>query len=476
MKFPPGFRFGAATAAYQIEGSWNVSDKAESVWDRFTHEHKYYVDSGSNGDVACDSYNRWKDDVRIAKELNLHFYRFSISWPRLLPTAFSNKISDDGRNYYNQLIDALLEEGIEPIVTLFHLDLPQRLQDLGGWANPLIIDWFANYARVVFSLYGDRVKTWITINEPLLICEMSYSDSNLAPGIESIELGNYLCAKNVLLAHATAWRIYDEEFRPKYHGKVSLTNILIWYEPTTGNDSNLGNLANQLCNGIYTHPIFSKTGNWPQSVIKIVDERSKLLGYPYSLLPEFTKKEIEFIKGTYDFFGMNYYISKSIRKSLVNEHIPLWPLEGVPILGAILESQPTWTSGATKWFSAHPPGLRKVLNWIRHNYGDQEIYIMENGYATADTELEDFDRISYLKDHLEQVLLAMKDGVNVTRYTIWSLMDNFEWSDGYTIKFGLYEVDFSSPERTRTPRKSAEYYKNVIETHSLSDFYVKNEL
>ncbi|XP_028029941.1 myrosinase 1-like [Bombyx mandarina] len=227
---------------------------------------------------------------------------------------------------------------------------------------------------------------------------------------------------------------------------------------------------------MYTHPIFSKTGNWPQSVIKIVDERSKLLGYPYSLLPEFTKEEIEFIKDTYDFFGMNYYISKSIRKSLVNEHIPLWPLEGVPILGAILESQPTWTSGATKWFSAHPPGLRKVLNWIRHNYGDQEIYIMENGYATADTELEDFDRISYLKDHLEQVLLAMKDGVNVTRYTIWSLMDNFEWSDGYTIKFGLYEVDFSSPERTRTPRKSAEYYKNIIETHSLSDFYVKNEL
>ncbi|CAH2265650.1 jg15734 [Pararge aegeria aegeria] len=295
--FPPGFKFGAATAAYQVEGAWNTSDKSESIWDVFTHNHPDAIIDGSNGDLACDSYHHWKWDVEIASELGLHFYRFSISWTRLLPNGFSNNISEDGKKYYSDLIDALLAKGIEPVVTLYHWDLPQSLQKLGGWANPLIVDWFARYARVAYHLYADRVKTWITLNEPVIYCEVNYAAGMHAPGILSPGIGGYLCGRHSVLAHAKAWRIYDEEFKPKYQGKVSLTNQLMWFEPENEDEKESADLTQQFWAGIYTHPIFSEEGGWPPALEKKIAEKSEQEGYAVSRLPPFTPEEKQFVRG-----------------------------------------------------------------------------------------------------------------------------------------------------------------------------------
>ncbi|KPJ08092.1 Myrosinase 1 [Papilio machaon] len=406
-KFPPGFKWGAATSSYQIEGAWNVSDKGENIWDRFIHNNPDVIIDSSNGDIACDSYHNWQEDVRIAAELGLDFYRFSISWPRLLPLGTSEKISEVGKDYYNNLINGLLEKGIQPVVTLYHWDLPQRLQDLGGWANPYIVDWFADYARIAYKLFGDRVKTWVTINEPIVVCDVAYNTGSFAPGVKDPEFASYLCNKNILLAHAKAWRIYDEEFKPKYHGKAGITNQLFWIEGASSEYEELAELVRQYMAGMYSHAIYTKEGGWPPQIEKLIAEKSKKEGHPRSRLPPFTKEEIELIKGTYDFYGFNYYTSRQVRKSRTGDVIRYWPLGS----GAI---------------------------WLAIN----------------------------------------EDGVNVTGYTAWSLMDNFEWTDGYITKFGLYEVDFTDPKRPRTPRTSAKYYKDVIRSHSHEVYhkYMKDEL
>ncbi|XP_052741535.1 myrosinase 1-like [Bicyclus anynana] len=474
-KFPPGFKFGAATAAYQIEGAWNISDKSESIWDVFSHERPGAIVDGSNGDVACDSYHQWRRDVEIASELGLHFYRFSISWTRLLPNGFTNHVSEDGKRYYSDLIDALLEKGIQPVVTLYHWDLPQSLQNLGGWTNPLIADWFGQYTRVAYTLYGDRVKTWITINEPVIYCQASYGSGLHAPGIISIGLGGYLCSKNSVLAHAKAWRIYDEEFRPKYKGKVSLTNQLTWFEPVTEDEQESADLALQLWTGIYAHPIFSEEGGWPAELEKRIAEKSRQEGYPVSRLPPFTEEEKEFVRGTYDFFGFNFYTARTTRKAKAGEEVGPWPFTGAPDLGVVLSVRADWPR-ASDWIFIYPKALRLQLSWVKQQYGDVDIFILENGIAGHDTDLDDQYRVKFYRDHLEQVLLAIQeDDVKVSCYTAWTMIDNFEWSDGYRSKLGLYEVDFEAPARTRRPRASAHYYKSVIKSHSL-DVDINNKI
>ncbi|CAH0597137.1 unnamed protein product [Chrysodeixis includens] len=476
LSFPPGFKFGAATAAYQIEGAWNVSDKGENIWDRFVHEDPTRIRNQENGDVACDSYNQVERDIEIAAELGLDYYRFSLSWSRILPTGFPNKISEDGTSYYNKLIDGLLAKGIQPFITLYHWDLPQSLQDLGGWTNPLIADWFSDYARVVFTLFGDRVKMWLTLNEPIVICDLSYNSARLAPGVYSPHVGSYICNKNVLLAHAKAWRIYDEEFKPKYHGKVSLANQLIWFEGKTEADAELAELTIQNMAGRYSHPIYSKEGGWPPGIEKILEENSLKRGFPRSMFPSFTQEEKEFIRGTYDFYAMNHYTSRYIRPAKEGETFRIWPLGDAEDLNAKIEVHPDWPTTASMWFFVNPEGIRKQLVWLKENYGDLEFMITENGLATFDG-LDDTNRVEYYREYLKQVLVAIKEyGVNVTHYTAWTLIDNFEWVDGYHSKFGLYEIDFSDPKRTRTPRLSAHWYKKVIKAHSLDVTATKDEL
>ncbi|KAJ0171327.1 hypothetical protein K1T71_012877 [Dendrolimus kikuchii] len=469
MSFPPGFKFGAASASYQVEGAWNVSDKSISVWDKLVHDNSESVSDRSTGDVACDSYHLWQRDIEMAEELGLHFYRFSISWPRLLPNGYTNYISKDGQEYYDNLINGLLEKGIEPLATIYHWDLPQNLQNLGGWLNPLITDLFADYAKVVFSLYGDRVKTWITINEPVVMCDLTFNTGTMAPPLVIDDVGAYICNKNTMIAHAKAWRIYDQEFRALYNGEVSLANQLFWFDPLTPDDEDMAEAARENMAGRYSHPIYSKDGGWPPVIEKMIAEVSRKRGYKKSNLPEFTQEEIELVRGTFDFYALNHYTSRLIRHAEPGEELQPWPFGDAPDLNGKIHINPDWAGTTSSWFFVNPEGLRRQLVWLKKQYGDIKFLITENGYASG-AGLRDTERVNYYRDYLEQVLLAIKeDGVNVIGYTAWTLMDNFEWMDGYESKFGLYEVDFDSPMRTRTPRASANYYKSIIKAHRLID-------
>ncbi|CAH2097439.1 unnamed protein product [Euphydryas editha] len=476
LSFPSNFKFGAATSAYQIEGGWNADGKGENIWDRKTHEYRGLFSDNSTGDIASDSYHKWRDDVRIAKELGLDFYRFSISWVRILPSGFTNHINIDGVKYYSDLIDDLLVEGIEPIITLYHWDLPVKISDMGGWTNPLIVQWFGDYARVIFSLYADRVKTWITINEGVVICDFGYNSGVLAPNIKETIFAPYLCNKHVLLAHAKAYRIFDKEFRPKYEGRISITNHLLWIEPSSSKDVELAELARQHMVGRYSHPIYSKKGGWPPSIEKLMLKISFEQGYKESRLPTFTEEEKKFVQGTADFYGMNFYITYLIRQANPGEDIGLWFLSGSPELNAILEHPPNVPYGFSKIIPIYPKGIRKQLAWLKKQYGDIDILITENGFPVSGVHLEDYERIQFYNQYLEQVLLSLHvDNVSITGYTLWSLIDNFEWIEGYKEKYGLYHVNFNDPERKRTPRASAYYYACVIKNHSLNDTCVEKK-
>ncbi|KAI5639819.1 glycosyl hydrolase family 1 domain-containing protein [Phthorimaea operculella] len=432
--FPPGFKFGAASASYQVEGAWNHSDKSENVWDHFSHNHPELIAGGATGDVACDSFNQWQTDVDLTAELGLHFYRFSLSWSRILPSGFPDRVSEEGTRYYNNLINGLLEKGVEPVVTIYHWDLPQRLQNMGGWFNPLIEQWFSDYARVVYELFGDRVKTWLTLNEPLVICDLSYSSGQLAPGILEPEMMN-VCTKNLLLAHARAYRIYDEEFRSKYNGQVSLANHALWLEPESDSpkDAELTELLMQLQVGRYAQPIFGD-GGWPAAVEKLVEDRSKRDGHPRSILPTFTEEEKEFIKGTFDFFALNHYTSRTVSPGpeLPWTTTSPWPLGDKHDVPAKLGVRKEWPVAENAWLNINPAGLRNALVWLKERYGDIPIMITENGYASKGMTLDDQRRVDYYEGYLDAVLKAIKeDKVNVTGYTAWTLLDNFEWFDGY---------------------------------------------
>ncbi|XP_063542754.1 myrosinase 1-like [Cydia strobilella] len=470
-RFPDGFKFGIATSSYQIEGGWNASDKGVSIWDHFVHTKPEAIGDRSNGDVACDSYHKWREDIQLLEDLNVDFYRFSISWPRVLPTGFPNYISEDGARYYSDLIDGLLEKGIEPVVTMYHWDLPQPLQDLGGWTNPLISEWFADYARVIYDLYGDRVKIWVTINEATAVCDIGYDDLH-APGLESEGRGSYLCTKHVLLAHAKAYRLYEAEYKLKYQGQVSLTNQMMWLEPETVEDTELTELAIALSIDRYCYPIFSLAGGWPPALERYMAQKSAQEGEPRSRLPPFTQEEIQLVRGSYDYLGLNHYTTHTARPAASGETIGTYLIDGFKELDVKLGTRPEWSSTASGWLKVYPEGFRALLSYIKQQYGDTSIYIMENGFPDAGTDLDDQPRVDYYTSYLEQVLLAMEeDGVNVVGYSAWSLMDSFEWNDGYQVRLGLHHVDFTSPARTRTARRSAKYYAAVARTKDIDAEY-----
>lgn len=213
-----------------------ITGKSLNIWDYLTHTDPCSIKDCSNGDIADNSYHLYKRDVEMMRELGIHYYRFSLSWPRILPTSFPDQINEAGVQYYNNLIDELLKYNIEPMITLYHWDLPQKLQELGGWSNPHMIDWFSDYARIAYQLFGDRVKYWITINEPYQVCNQGYGDTVKAPRLNIKGVGEYMCSKNLLLAHAKAYHIYDEEFRSSQGGVVFIAFSAQWYEPETEKD------------------------------------------------------------------------------------------------------------------------------------------------------------------------------------------------------------------------------------------------
>ncbi|XP_047112347.1 myrosinase 1-like [Schistocerca piceifrons] len=462
--FPPGFMFGAATAAYQVEGGWNADGKGENSWDRITHTHPELVTDGSNGDIACDSYHRYKEDVKAIKEMGMDFYRFSISWTRILPDGTASNVNEKGIDYYRTMMTELLDNGIQPMVTMFHWDLPQPLQEMGGWMNPLMADFFEDYARVLFSQFGDLVKWWITFNEPGHTARSYTTNFIVLPFYELRKQGaNYMAIDTILKAHARVYHMYDKEFRPRQGGKVGITMHTFWYEPPNDTEEarEACSLAIQFDLGIFTHPIFSKTGDYPEVVKRKVAAASLADGWRKSRLPELSQEWIRKIKNTADFFGLNHYTTYYAELS-ENSH---WWLHDS---GVHLSQDPKWPAATSSWLRIVPWGLNKLLNWIKNEYDNPPVMITENGFSTTGEEgLHDTQRINYFIKYLNAVLDSVDDGCNILGYTVWSVLDNFEWARGYSEKFGLYQVDFSHPHRTRTPRDSAKLIKDICHSRKI---------
>uniref|UniRef100_A0A2H1V873 SFRICE_008433 n=1 Tax=Spodoptera frugiperda TaxID=7108 RepID=A0A2H1V873_SPOFR len=470
-KLPEGLKLGVATASFQIEGGWNAADKSPSIWDIYTHMPGKIKD-GTDGNDTCKSYEFYQRDIQMLKFLGVDFYRFSISWPRVLPTGFANKISEDGIGYYSRLVDELLANGIEPVVTLYHWDLPQSLQDLGGWANPLIADWFEDYARVLYDALGDRVKTWITLNEPKQFIIYGYGMERFAPNIVSAGIGDYIAVKNALMAHAKAWHLYDKEYREKQKGTCGITIATDFREglSDTPEDVELGHMVMDFEAGFYSHPIFSSTGGFPERMIKRIAEKSAEQGFPRSRLPELSQEEIDFIKGTSDFYGFNHYSTKFYTADGYEKG--MYPIPSYEDDIGAVSSYKDYTPAPTIHTTKIPNGIRKALNWVKDNYNNPTVLITENGYGNYGG-VDDPERIDYYKAYLDAVLDAIEvDGCNVATYTAWSLMDNFEWDSGLGAKFGLFEVDFDDEQRTRKAKLSALWYKDFIAQRSLDPDYL----
>nr|XP_022915744.1 myrosinase 1-like [Onthophagus taurus] len=470
QKFPNEFKFGVATSAYQVEGAWNVNGKGQNIWDTATHYNNFIVDN-STGDVACDAYHKTDTDVNLLKNLGVHFYRFSISWSRILPYGFANDTNPDGIHYYNNLINKLLQNGIQPMVTIFHWDLPQSLQDLGGWTNPLMSDYLLDYAKVLFNQFGDRVKYWITINEAQILCTGGYEGSplmKLAPDYNSPGIGPYLCGHTLLISHYKVYRYYQKHLKEKQKGKVGITHQSIWYEPNSKNkdDVNAAETKLQFELGWFAHPIFSKYGDYPSVMKQRIGRLSKEQNYPRSRLPTFTMHEIRELRGSADFLGYNHYTTR-ICKPGTNATQPSLESDA----GVTCFQNSSWPSSSAPWLKVVPWGFRKILNWIRTQYNNIEVIVTENGFADRG-DINDCGRVKYMNSYLEELRDAInKDGCNVTAYIAWSFIDNFEWASGYTQKFGLYHVDFNSPNRTRTAKRSSYNYQNIIKTGKIDKNY-----
>ncbi|KAJ8963456.1 hypothetical protein NQ318_018938 [Aromia moschata] len=463
--FPDDFMFGTATASYQVEGAWNEDGKGEHLWDRFTHINSSAIYNGENGDVAADTYHKWEEDVQLLKNLGVDFYRFSISWTRILPTGYIHKINQPGIDYYKNFIKALKANGIEPFVTIFHWDLPQSLYEIGGWANPRMADYYADYARVVIRELGEDVKYWLTFNEPKQFCR-NYEYGTVRPTIITPGTGIYMCAHTVLLSHAKVYHMYDEEFRSTQNGQMSIVINSDFGEEITNRTEDIEAAERQrhFTFGLYANPIFK--GNWPQVVIDRVKFRSENENFTRSRLPEFTDEEIEYIKGTYDFVAVNTYSGRLIRD--VDE--PSFDTPGYNNDKKLLQViDPSWELAANGW-PIVPWEMRKLLKWIKDTYDVSSIIITENGMSDDGSSLEDDKRIAFFTDYLSAILDSIyEDGVNVIGYTAWSFVDTFEWEWGYSTPFGFYHVDFTSENRTRTPKKSVDFYNRVITTRCLSE-------
>ncbi|XP_045170848.2 lactase/phlorizin hydrolase-like [Mercenaria mercenaria] len=453
--FPEDFAWGVATAAYQIEGGWNEDGKGQSIWDVFAHENR--LANNATGDVACDSYHKYKEDVQNIKKLGVSHYRFSIAWSRVLPDGRSTSLNQAGVNYYNNLINELLANGITPMVTLYHWDLPQALQDIGGFENESIADYFNDYAKVCFEQFGDRVPLWITFNEAFVVSWLGYGIAVFAPGVNRPAEGPYTAAHNIIRSHVKAYHTYDRLFRKLYHGKVGITLDCDWKEPATSSAMNryAAERALQFKLGWFANPIYGN-GGYPSVMRQFVDSKSRAEGRNISRLPVFSPEEIEMNKGSFDFFGLNHYTTQYVHHSPDDRK----SYEGDQDLYTTVDD--CWPGSSADWLRVNPWGIRSLLRWVRDRYNNPPVYVTENGVGDTG-DLHDEARIHYYKSYTNEMLKAIiLDNCNVKGYMAWSLMDNLEWTSGYTVKFGLYNVNFTDPNRARTPKESARFYTELV--------------
>ncbi|OQR94490.1 glycoside hydrolase [Achlya hypogyna] len=470
LQFPEGFEWGTATASYQIEGAANEGGRGQSIWDAFSKTPGKVLE-GHTGDKAVDHYHLYKEDVKLMANMGLKHYRLSISWPRVLPTGFTDHVNEEGIAFYNNLIDELLANGITPIVTLYHWDLPLALQTeydglLGG---KVLIDAFAAYARLCFQRFGDRVKQWLTLNEPWCSAILGYGNGHMAPGRKhKCKTETYEAAHNLLLCHAHAVHVYRTEFQAAQDGKIAITLNCDWREPKPTEDpaeaaqnAEAAERALLFDLGWFADPVYF--GDYPEVMKTRLGDR----------LPRFTPEESALLKGSSDFFGLNHYGTAYIEPSDAYLAGAECGLEGEiwEDVGVKQSSDDAWLRTDMGW-NAVPWGFRKLLMWIHARYAPAGgIIVTENGCAVADDNqavaAKDYFRVNFYRGYLAEMHKAITEfGVDVRGYYAWSFIDNYEWAFGYTKRFGLHWVNYETMERM--PKASAIWYGNVIRTNSLA--------
>lgn len=441
VEFPPDFVWGAATAAYQVEGSPLADGAGVSTWHRFSHTPGRVRD-GDTGDVACDHYRRWPEDIGLMRALGLTSYRFSISWSRILPEG-RGRVNPAGLAHYERLVDGLLEAGIAPNITLYHWDLPAALDDRGGWLNPDIAEWFADYASVLFRALGDRVPMWATLNEPWVVTDGGYLHGVLAPGHRSA-FEAAIAARQLMRAHGRAVQAF-RALAPQAGG--SRIGLVVNIEPKhPASDSDADRAATARAEAYMNRQFLD-----PALLGRTPPELAEVFGEAWV---DWTPEELALARQPLDFVGINYYTRAVVR------HDPaVWLQRAAPV------RQPQATHTETGW-EVHAPSLTDTLTWFRRRYGELPLYVTENGSAFYDPpqvngdELDDPLRRDYLAQHLRALHAARAAGVDVRGYYAWSLLDNLEWAHGYSKRFGLVHVDFATQKRT--PKSTARLYAQVI--------------
>ena len=440
--FPENFTWGAATASYQIEGAWEEDGKGESIWDRFSHTPGK-VANGDTGDVACDHYHRWPEDLALMKEIGLNAYRFSIAWSRILPDG-RGKVNQAGLDLYSRLVDALLEANIEPYVTLYHWDLPQRLQDEGGWPARMIVDAFYEYADVLSRALGDRVHNWITFNEPFVSAFTGYLEGRHAPGIKDQHQA-LAASHHLLLSHGMAVPVLRQN---SPGASVGITLNLTPQEPASPSvaDRKASTWKDGYINRWFLDPLVGRA--YPQDMVDAYGDEMEFV----------QAEDLEIISTPIDFLGINYYMRGINRSTQIPEE------ENAP-----RTVFPNDEFTEMNW-EVYPDGMYQMLGRLHFDYNFPAIYITENGMACKDQvgpdgQVDDPARLSYLKRHLEKVHQAIAIGVPVKGYFTWSLLDNFEWAHGYAKRFGLIYVDYETQQRI--PKSSAKWYAQVVRENML---------
>jgi beta-glucosidase len=451
LRFPDGFLWGAATAAYQIEGAPDADGKGPSIWDTFSHTPGK-VFHGDTGDVACDSYHRFPEDIAMLQRLGVGAYRFSLSWPRIQPDG-RGPANQPGLDHYQRLVDALLHKGITPVITLYHWDLPQALQDKGGWAMRDIAEIFADFAEIAGEALGDRVHRWVTLNEPWVVAHVGYRDGRHAPGVtdpaKAVAANHHL-----LLAHGRAVRALRAASPSP--AQVGITLNLDIARPVSPEAADMAAELEARLNGAYLDPLLRGA-------------------YPERLTAEFSPAKVpglvhdgdfDVIRAPIDFLGVNFYAPHYVGIRPDGE-----PRRGEQLIGpGVVFVQPEGMPVTAMNWLVDSSSIYELMTRLRDVTDGLPIYITENGsawydYVTQDGTVEDYERLAYLRDHLAALHAAIADGVNLRGYFAWSLMDNFEWAEGYAKRFGLVYVDFGTQKRIL--KRSGEFYASVVRANAL---------
>ncbi|WP_129408170.1 GH1 family beta-glucosidase [Marinitoga lauensis] len=442
--FSNDFLWGVATSAYQIEGSDIEDGKGPSIWTIFTKNKGNIIDN-SSGKIACDYYKRFKEDLVFLKKLNVNAYRFSISWSRIFPKGIG-EINQKGVDFYHEIIDKLLEYNIEPFITIFHYDIPLYVvEKYGGWESKKFSDIFSKYSSFLFEEYGKKVKYWITLNQPLRIVQRGYIDGVFPPKKEKDYKKAYKVAHNLLLAHGKVVKIFRDIIK---NGKIGISNSAIPIYPYSEKreDFHAAKIAYQFFNGWYYNPI-SKS-KYPEEMYKIL--------YSKGYITDFSEEDMRIISSKIDFWGVNYYSRLIVKYDKEN-------------LFYFRIVKPENGSFSKRGAEIYPEGIKKITKEIYYNYGKKDIYITENGIDLEDIpdkngDINDKKRFEYILEHIEKLKELIQEGIKIKGYFYWSLMDNFEWIKGYTLKFGLIYIDRNNNLK-RIPKESYWKYKNFLESN-----------